>query len=109
MEIKPGADYLAKATPNAVLVPLAIRYEFFRENRPNVLIEIGQPFPSTALSEGRIARECEAVSRQVSRAAESQDLTGFVPLFAPLWTINKRWEWVTRAATGRLRDFNPMN
>jgi 1-acyl-sn-glycerol-3-phosphate acyltransferase len=109
VEVRPGTDYLAKATPGALLVPLALRYNFFREGRPNVLIEIGPAFSVAEIGDGRIARECNAVLTRVSQAAENQDLTGFAPLFPPLWTINKRWEWIKRAATGRLRDFTPEN
>ena len=41
--------------------------------------------------------------------AQDQDLTGFMPLFQARWTINKRWQWVKLAATGRLREFSPTN
>ena len=109
IEIKPGTDYLAKNSPHAVLVPVAMRYEFFRDDRPNVLIEIGQVFPAVDCDEGRIAQECTKVFRRVSRAALDQNLTGFQPLFSPRLTINKRWEWLKLAVTGRLREFSPIN
>ena len=109
MEIKPGTDYLALNTPHALLVPVALRYEFFREDRPNVLIEIGEPFPAVDAKEGRIAQECGNTYARVSEAADHQDLTGFTVLFPPRWTINKRWEWVKRAVTGRLSEFSPTN
>ena len=35
VEIKPGTDYLAQSSPHALLVPVAMRYDFFREDRPN--------------------------------------------------------------------------
>jgi 1-acyl-sn-glycerol-3-phosphate acyltransferase len=109
VEIKPGTDYIAQHTPNALLVPVAMRYEFFREDRPNALVEIGEPFPAVEWEEGRLARECNAVFKRVDQAARAQDLTGFEPLFPPRWTINKKWEWVRFAVTGRLREFNPAN
>ncbi len=109
VEVKPGTDYLATNAPHALLVPVAFRYDFFREDRPNVLIEIGQPFQAIDLAEGRIAQECNEVAARVNEAAANQDLTGFSVLFPPKWTINKRWEWVKRALTGRLREFSPTN
>ena len=109
VEIKPGTDYLAQKTPQALLVPAALRYDFFREDRPNVLIEIGQPFPAAELTEGRIARACNEAFARASLASENQDLTGFSPLYPPRWTINKRWQWLKLALTGRLREFSPMN
>ncbi len=109
MEIKPGTDYLAANAPNALLVPVALCYGFFREDRPNVLIEIGQPFPAVDLTEGRIAQECNETFVRVKQATENLDLTGFTVIFPPRWTINKRWEWVKRALTGRLGEFSPTN
>ncbi len=109
LELRPGTDYLAKNAPNAVLVPVALRYEFFREDRPNVLIEVGAPFPTVESEEGRIEAECNACFARVNRAATEQNLAGFHPLFAPRLTINKRWEWVKLAATGRLHEFSPSN
>jgi chlorobactene lauroyltransferase len=109
IEVKPGSDYLAKNAPHALLVPVAMRYEFFREDRPNVLIDIGRPFPAVESSDERIAQECNEIFARVNRAAVEQDLAGFKPLFPPRLTINKRWEWVKLAATGRLREFSPSN
>ena len=109
VEIKPGTDYLATNAPHALLVPVAMRYDFFREDRPNVLIEVGQPFQGVDRTDGRIAQECNEVYARVSEASQNQDLTGFTTLFPPRWTINKRWEWVKRALTGRLREFSPTN
>jgi len=109
VEVRPGTDYLAQNAPHALLVGVAMRYEFFRENRPNILIEIGQPFPAIEAIEGRIARECNDAVARVTKAALAQDLTGFEPLFKPRWPINKRWQWIKLALTGRLSEFTPTN
>jgi len=109
VEIKPGTDYLAQSAPHALLVPVAMRYDFFREDRPNCLIEIGLPFPATERTDGRIAQECNEAFARITKAAQDHDLTGFDPLFPPRWTINKRWQWVKLALTGRLREFTPTN
>ena len=109
LEVKPGTDYLAKNSPHAMLLPLALRYEFFREDRPNVLIEIGQPFQAVDSGEGRISLECNKAFARANLAALDQDLAGYSPLFPPRWPINKRWEWFKRALTGRLSGFTPNN
>ncbi len=109
VEIKPGTDYLAQSAPHALLVPVAMRYDFFREDRPNALIEIGEPFAAVESSEGRIASECNKAYARVTQASLDQDLAGFSPLFPPRLTINKRWQWVKLAVTGRLREFTPTN
>jgi 1-acyl-sn-glycerol-3-phosphate acyltransferase len=109
VEIRPGTDYLAKNSPHALLVPVAMRYEFFREDRPNVLIEVGSPFAAVDSSESRIEAECNAVYARLGHSAADQDLTGFKPLFHPRMTINKRWEWIKLTLTGRRREFSPTN
>ena len=67
VEIKPGTDYLAQSSPHALLVPVAMRYEFFREDRPNCLIEIGQPFPAIENVEGRIAHEINEAFERITQ------------------------------------------
>lgn len=109
VEAKPGADFLARTVPGALLVPLAARYDFFREDRPNLLIEIGAPFLATERTDGRIARECNEAFARLSQAVRDQDLSGFTLLFPPRLTINKRWQWVKLALTGRLREFHAEN
>jgi len=109
VEIKPGTDYLAQSSPHALLVPVAMRYDFFREDRPNCLIEIGHPFPAIENVEGRIGQEINEAFERISKSAQDQDLAGFSLLFQPRWTINKRWQWVKLAVTGRLREFTPSN
>jgi 1-acyl-sn-glycerol-3-phosphate acyltransferase len=109
VEIRPGTDYLAQTSPHALLVPVAMRYDFFREDRPNCLIEIGHPFPAIENAEGRIAKEINESFARLTQSAQDQDLAGFSLLFQPRWTINKRWQWVKLAVTGRLREFTPTN
>ncbi|MCE0499040.1 MAG: lysophospholipid acyltransferase family protein [Methylacidiphilales bacterium] len=109
IETRPGTDYLAQNAPHALLVPVALRYDFFREDRPNSLIEVGRPFQAIDSSDGRIAQECNDAFARVTQAAQAQDLTGFELLFRPRLTINKRWQWVKLALTGRLHEFSPMN
>jgi 1-acyl-sn-glycerol-3-phosphate acyltransferase len=109
VEARPGTDYLAQTAPHALLVPVAMRYDFFREDRPNALIEIGEPFAAVDSSDQRIAEECNKAYARVTQTSLDQDLTGFTPLFPPRLTINKRWQWVKLALTGRLREFTPTN
>lgn len=109
VEVKPGTDFLARNAPRALLVPIAMRYEFFRESNPRVLIEIGTPFPAVEIEEGRIERECNQAVARVAKSAQTQNLADFEPLYRPRLPINKRWEWIKLAVTGRLREFDPAN
>jgi 1-acyl-sn-glycerol-3-phosphate acyltransferase len=109
IEVKPGTAYLGKSAPQAMLVPMAMRYEFFREDRPNALIEIGEPFPGIECDEWRIAHDCNETYARVNQSAREQDLTDFTRLFKPRLPLNKRWEWVKLFLAGRLREFEPTN
>jgi len=109
IEVKPGTEYLAKSAPRATLVPLAMNYEFFREDRPNALIEVGQPFSGLECTEGRIAHDCNETFARVQQSAREQDLSEFTPLFKPRLPLNKRWEWLKLFFAGRLREFTPTN
>ena len=92
-----------------MLVPVAMRYDFFREDRPNALVEIGKPFPAIECTEGRIAHECNETFARVNQAAREQDIADFTPLFPARLPLNKRWEWVKLLFKGRLREFTPTN
>jgi len=63
-----GHDYLAQSSPHALLVPVAMRFDFFREDRPNALVEVGQPFHAIDSAEGRIAQECNEAFARVTKA-----------------------------------------
>jgi 1-acyl-sn-glycerol-3-phosphate acyltransferase len=109
IEVRPGTDYLAKRVPHAILVPVAFRYEFFREDRPNALIWIGDPFPAKDCSLAKITETCQESFSLLSEAAKKQDLTVFKYIFSPKLPINKKWQWVKMAVSGRLHKFNPAN
>jgi 1-acyl-sn-glycerol-3-phosphate acyltransferase len=109
IQARPGTDYLAKTATRSVLIPVAMSYGFFREDRPNVLIEIGAAFPSIECTEGRIERECNAMAARAAAALAAQDLTGFTPLFLPRLALNKRWEWIKLLVSGRRREFTAAN
>jgi 1-acyl-sn-glycerol-3-phosphate acyltransferase len=109
IEVRPGTDYMAKHAPHALLVPVAFRYEFFREDRPNCLVWVGDPFPSVNCTNQRIQETCQESFAAVNKAAETQDLTGFKLLFTPRLPVNKQWQWFRFALTGRLREFKATN
>ncbi len=109
IEPKPGTDFMAKRVPHAIVLPLALRYEFFREDRPNILLVAGATFPASECSLERIGTSLRETFAVADEAAKRQDLTGFTVMFHPQLTINKRWQWVKMAMTGRLKDFEQGN
>ena len=108
IEVRPGLPFLARHAPGAVLLPVAFRYEFFRDDLPVALISVGAPLegaPAAAACADALARAAAGLEE----AARARDLSGFVPLLRPRLSINKKWEWTVRAATGRLAGFDPAN
>lgn len=92
IEMRTGANYLATQANGAQMLPVAFRYEFFHENKPRILIEVGQPFAAHESSDDRIALSCIQVAQHVNEAANTQSLDGFEELLGPLQPPSKYWE-----------------
>lgn len=107
--VMPGTSFLAQKAGKVRLVPVAFRYEFFRENRPNALIEIGPPLHAEGVTDEKITQQIQALFTRVNVAAERQNVSDFTPLFPPRLSINKKWEWVRLALRGRLSEFRANN
>lgn len=43
VRLRPGLAHLARRVPNAVIVPLAIEYTFWNEQKPEALVRFGRP------------------------------------------------------------------
>lgn len=112
IEVKPGAAYLANKTPGVQVLPLGLRYEFFREDKPHALIEVDEPFDVSAdspITDATIQEALVGVTSKLNEAVVAQDIADFEELESPKLTINKRWEWCQLALQGRLDEFNPRN
>jgi chlorobactene lauroyltransferase len=109
VDVRPGTHYLATYTAGAQMLPVAFRYEFFREDRPELLIEIGAPFSALESSDERIEREIKACVSALDASARTEDFTGFETVLKPRLTINKQWERVRLFFQGRLAEFQPHN
>lgn len=107
IELRNGANYLATQANGALMLPVAFRYEFFREDKPHVLIEVGQPFPSVESSDERIAAACAETAQRLHKVVGSQNVSGFEELLGPPLSLAKRWEWLCLALRGRLAEFSP--
>ncbi len=110
IRMRPGAAFLARKTPGIQILPVIFRYAFFHEDRPHALIGIGTPAaarPDT--TDQTILALLEATRETLDPLVVSRELPAFDLLLPPGLSLNKRWEWLRRAATGRLRDFTPHN
>lgn len=105
----PGVAFLARKAKGARMLPIAFRYEFLRQDKPEVLIEIGEPIAAATTDLAAIEQAAQAVADRLAQTVASQDLSGFEGAMAPSLPINKRWEWFCRACTGRLSGFQAEN
>lgn len=109
IEIQPGADYLAHRSNNTLMLPVAFRYAFFREQRPEILIAIGEPHTAVETSEERIQQTLQDLADGLAAVERSGDFSDFETLMKPGWSINKLWEAARLALRGRWREFKPAN
>jgi 1-acyl-sn-glycerol-3-phosphate acyltransferase len=89
-----GIEVLARAA-GARCLPLGIRYQFFEEELPHVLLEVGQVHPPVPL-DGFRARLQEVVDS----LAAVHSTEGFTPLLHGGSGVAERWDRVKALATG---------
>ncbi len=53
VSLRAGIAHLARRVPDAVLVPLALSYEFWNESRPEALVRFGAPTIAAEAGDGR--------------------------------------------------------
>lgn len=109
VKVKQGTNYLASKAPHAQMLTVAFRFQFFKEDRPEVWMEILPHFHAKDSSDERIEDSCNEALRRLDLAIANKDLTGFERILEPKLTINKKWEWVQLAVKGKLKEFNPEN
>ncbi len=110
IQAKEGTSFMANHLPKVQLLPVAFRYEFFRDDKPVVMVQIGKPFSGKRpMSDGDIGDMIRQEYALVDASARAQDLTGFKPIVAPALPINKRWEWFLLLCQGRLDKFHSDN
>lgn len=110
IEVKEGTAYLANNVSRAQLLPVIFRYEFLKEEKPFVLIQIGNPMEkSRTITDEDISHALTREQESLEAALRNQNLVGFIPLIPSRLSLNKRWEWMQLAFKGRLREFKRTN
>ena len=110
--LRPGLAHLARRVPGAIILPLALEYNFWNESRPEALAYFGEPVMGspgdsiadwTARLEGGLARTMDALAAE--SATRSPAL--FRPLVrggAGIGGIYDRWRWLRSVANGQRFD-----
>jgi 1-acyl-sn-glycerol-3-phosphate acyltransferase len=88
LRLERGVEVMARAA-GARCLPVAFRYCFFEEEKPEVLIEVGTTHGPAPLEV--FQQNLEAV---VKRAAAAVDEAGFRPLLAGARGVRERWDAV---------------
>jgi 1-acyl-sn-glycerol-3-phosphate acyltransferase len=101
IEIKPGIEYLAKHSNGAVVLPVAFAYEFFREQKPQVLIRFGEPILNAEVSAERVQKSLQQLAQGVLEDCRTGDLKAYERLMKPSLSMNKRWEWFWLTIRGK--------
>lgn len=110
-----GLAWLKKNVPQAAMIPLARRFEFLREEKPQIFLRFGPPQRSapadlveaglTAWCEERLAETMSLMERDI----EASDFSNARVILQGGWSLNKKWEWVKRFLAGKTGDFSPFN
>lgn len=59
MEFKSGLARIAERLPDAAVVPVAIRYEFLKDQKPDCFVKIGEPVARSEETHSRFTRRLE--------------------------------------------------
>jgi 1-acyl-sn-glycerol-3-phosphate acyltransferase len=83
--LRPGLAHLARLVPTAVILPLALEYNFWNESKPEVLMRFGAPVlpPATGNVEAWTTRLEQALTDTMDALA-AQSATRNAGLFQPL-------------------------
>lgn len=75
--VKAGIQFLAAQAAGAQMLPTALHYDFFKSSKPEVLIEIGEPFAARDSDNARLSNEIQRLRDKLERAVQLEELKGF--------------------------------
>ena len=78
MKFKSGLGRIANEVPEALVIPIAVRYEFLKRDRPECRVRIGEPAMRTEEDHSRFTRRLELLLQKEIDALDSEiahDLT----------------------------------
>lgn len=107
--VRPGASFLCRRAPQALVLPVAFRYAFLREQRPEVFIRVGAPIAALEVDDARLEQVLRAQCAELDEAIRAEDTTGFRALLSPGFSVNKCWEAVRRLVLWDWRGFRTQN
>jgi 1-acyl-sn-glycerol-3-phosphate acyltransferase len=109
VRFKPGLAFMAERFSYAQMLPVAFHYEFLREQKPHVYINIGEPFLGEKNTTESSERLLQGVVDELQLIVRRGEFDGFERILAPSLSINKRWEWWTHLLAGKLDQYRDKN
>lgn len=108
-EIRPGSIFLARRHPRCQVLPVAFLYEFWREDRPQILIKVGTPIPGHEVDEDRVRDAIQRLVTDLELISKTQRAPGFERLIRPKMSLNRRWDWWKLILTGRWQQARKLS
>ncbi|MEO0454148.1 MAG: lysophospholipid acyltransferase family protein [Verrucomicrobiota bacterium] len=109
IKVRPGVDFLAKKSPNAMVLPAAFRYQFWREQKPCMYIRIGEPYSALENSDEKMEQTLIRLTEELDADLKSDAAQQYEHLLTPALSINKYWELFFRFVRGRWLGFKSTN
>lgn len=109
IEPRPGIDFLAKRFPNAQMLPMVMEFGFEREQHPVAYLKIGKPYVAAENSDERIETELSGLLNSLNAEVKDRNFSEYETLLKTGLSMNKRWEWVKRFCTGKLKGYEREN
>lgn len=104
---KPGAAFIARRS-GAQILPVVLRYEWLIESKATVFLSIAEPLPADT-GPAAIAARMNALNAELCARIDATTHDGFDAVFPPRLSLNKRWDYVLKVATGRRAEFERDN
>ena len=109
IEPRPGIDFLAKRFPNAQMLPMVMQFGFEREQHPCAYLRIGELYIAADNSDEQIERSLTDLLQQLNEDVKAREFSDYETILSAGLSMNKRWEWVKRLFTGKLKGFSREN
>jgi len=109
VEIMPGTDFLARKCPRAVMIPAVFRFQFGREQKPEIFIRIGTGYAAHENSAERMEKELKRLLDELDADLRDGMIESYEQLLSPRLSINKWWELLFRVLRGKWKGFEAGN
>ena len=109
LKFQPGLDFIIQKTPRFQWLPIAFRYEFLREDRPQAFILIDKPQTLSPPVNISLEDHSQKLCDQLLADLASQSLDCYENIMTPKLSLNKKWEKFLFTLQGQSSIFKSKN